>query len=203
MKTVKTTYIYTCTFPAVNVWGEKQLQLRFLKQLPFIMTWRQDKKSTLIMPKCKWGSFITITHSNSDDHCYNIMLHLGLWMTLKLKNKNHKGRVNVGWCVREEGSVRWEGRRSLAVSTYVKQQGSSSVSDSGCGPTWAPCCSLQHINHPKTGPSQPHCMLGDTRKQARTVCSKLKYKQGSTRSHTHTRARMHTHDLQKAAANFR
>lgn len=51
----------------------------------------------------------------------------------------------------EWGSVRWEGRRILAASTYVKQQGGSTVSDWGSGPTWAPHCSFQHINHPKQG----------------------------------------------------
>lgn len=33
------------------------------------------------------------------------------------------------WLCWSAGTVRWEEKRSLAASTYVKQQGSSSVSD--------------------------------------------------------------------------
>ena len=69
------------------------------------------------------------------------------------KNKSFKIKApKLGtWECWSKGAIRWEGKRSLAASTYVKQQGSSSVSDWGSGPTWAPRCFLKHINHPKQG----------------------------------------------------
>jgi len=149
----------------------------------------------------------------------SIGLSLPPWRKHKLRNKNPpKKNLWVLAELWEWGSVRWEGRRSLAVSTYVKQQGSSSVSDWGSGPTWAPRCSLQHINHPKQGHHSPTacwethkhgrahsaaCLNTNNRRSTHSVAWIQTFTHTQThkeqmRSELQTHARVHTHTHTKS-----
>lgn len=92
------------------------------------------------------------------------------------------------WLCWSGGEVRWEEKRSLTASTYVKQQGSSSVSDWGSGPTWAPRCSLKHINHPKQG-HHGHTAC----RERHTHTHRHTHNKAGWRARARTRTHKHTH----------